>query len=348
MSNLSWSGRVAALMTACAITLAATAAMAQGTSGSSINGVVKDASGGVLPGVTVTVTSPALIEQERTAVSDGEGKYQITELRPGAYTVSFALQGFATLTKAGVQLTSNFTATVNGEMKVGDLSETLTVTGTSPLVDVTRVTQQRVITTEEMATVPTAKSTLSLIALMPAAAAPPSAQDVGGSRGEASVRMSIHGARQTDQRTLQNGMSFNMLDNPTGRTFFMNPLAAAEIVVEAGSGGSAEYSTGGAQVNIISRDGANQFSGSFFAAGTGHGLQSDNLSDELTAQGLKSVNSVRSIYDFNAVIGGPLLKDKLWFTTAHRRNGRRTRIANLFYDSNPSDWTFTPDLSRPA
>ena len=149
---------------------------------------------------------------------------------------------------------------------------------------------------------PTAKSTLSLIALMPAAAAPPSAQDVGGSRGEASVRMSIHGARQTDQRTLQNGMSFNMLDNPTGRTFFMNPLAAAEIVVEAGSGGSAEYSTGGAQVNIISRDGANQFSGFVLRCRNGTRPAGEQpLCRPPGPQNLKSVNSVRSIYDFNAV-----------------------------------------------
>src|SRR5262245_48776820 len=251
MSALSWSGRVAAMGTFVAVLLvAAASALAQGTSAAAINGVVRDSSGGVLPGVTVTASSPALIEQTRVVVTDGEGKYQIIELRPGTYTVTFSLQGFATLTKDGVQLTSNFTATVNGDLKVGELSETLTVTGASPLVDVTRVTQQKVISSEELATVPTAKSTLSLIALMPAAAAPPSAQDVGGSRGEASVRMSIHGARQTDQRTLQNGMSFNMLDNPTGRTYFMNPLAAAEVVVEAGSGGSAEYSTGGAQVNI--------------------------------------------------------------------------------------------------
>ncbi len=349
MSRLSWSGRVAVVLAFCvSLTTGAASALAQGTSAAAINGVVKDTSGGVLPGVDVEVASPALIEKVRTTVTDEHGRYQVNELRPGTYTVTFSLSGFSKLVQEGLQLTSSFTATVNGELKVGDISESVTVSGAALLLDVTKVTQQRVITTEEFSTVPTAKSTLSLIALMPAAAAPPSAQDVGGSRGEASVRMSIHGARQGDQRMQQNGMSFNMLDNPTGRTFFINPLGAQEIVVEAGSGGSAEYSTGGAQINIISRDGGDRFTGTIFTAGTTHSLQASNLSDDLTAAGLKSVNSIRSIYDVNGVIGGPIVRSKLWFTTAHRRSGRRTRIANLYHDADETDWVFTPDFDRPA
>jgi hypothetical protein len=349
MSALSCSGRVAAVL-AFSVSLIASAApaLAQGTSAAAITGVVKDDSGGVLPGVSVEVSSPALIEKIRTTVTDERGQYQVIELRPGAYTVTFTLAGFATLAKEGVQLTSNFTATVNAELKIGALTETLTVSGASPVVDITRVTQQKVITTEEFSVVPTAKSTLSLIALMPAAAAPPSAQDVGGSRGEASVRMSIHGARQADQRMQQNGMSFNMLDNPNGRTFFINPLGAEEIVVEAGSGGSAEYSTGGAQVNVIARDGGDRFTATILAAGTSHGLQASNLTDDLKAQGLTSVNGIRSIYDLNGVVGGPIMRSKVWFTSAHRRSGRRARIANLFYDADPTDWLFTPDFNRPA
>ncbi len=348
MSALTRIDRAAAVLALLSLTAGAAPALGQGTSAAAIAGVVKDTSGGVLPGVSVEVKSPAMIEGARVTVTDENGRYQVIELRPGAYTVTFTLQGFAPLVKDGLQLSSNFTATVNADLKVGTLEESVTVSGAAPLVDVTRVTQQKVITNEELSIVPTGKSTLSLIALMPAAAAPPSAQDVGGSRGEASVRMSIHGARQGDQRMNQNGMSFNMLDNPTGRTFFINPLGAQEIVVEAGSGGSAEYSSGGAQINIISRDGGDRFTGTFFAAGTSHGLQANNLDDDLRGQGLSSVNSVRAIYDANAVVGGPILKSRLWFTSAFRRNGRRTRIANLFYDSNPSDWLFTPDLDRPA
>jgi len=349
MSTFRWRGLGAAAVAFCVSLMAdVPSAVAQGTSAAAIAGVVKDTSGGVLPGVTVEASSPALIEKVRTTVTDAQGQYQIIELRPGTYTVSFTLAGFATLNKAGLQLNSNFTATVNAELKVGELTETVTVSGASPLVDVTKVTQQKVITSDDLATIPTAKSSLSLMAFMPAAAAPAGAQDVGGGKGETSVRMSIHGGRQSDSRALLNGMSFNMLDNPTGRTFFMNPLGAAEIVVEAGSGGSAEYSTGGAQVNIITRDGGNRFTGTIAAAGTTHGLQSDNLTSDLEAQGFTQPNNIQRIYDLNVVIGGPLVADTLWFNTAHRRNGRRTQVGNLFHDAILTDFAFTPDPNQPV
>lgn len=323
-------------------------AVAQGTSAASIVGVAKDASGGVLPGVTVEAASPALIERIRTAVTDEKGEYRIVDLRPGAYTVTFTLTGFNTVKRAGLELSSNFTATVNAQLEVGSLQETVTVSAESPLVDVLNVTQQKTVTKELLDAVPTARATLALTALMPAAVAPSGAQDVGGSKGETSVRMSIHGARQADQRLLQDGMSYNWLSGANGRSMYLNPLGAQEIVVDTGSGGSAEYSTGGAQINLIPKDGGNRFDATIFAAGTNHSLQANNLTSDLQSQGLKSINGIRSIYDLNGVIGGPIRQDKLWFMTAHRRWGRRERIANLFHDSNLTDYVFTPDTSAPA
>jgi hypothetical protein len=163
-----------------------------------------------------------------------------------------------------------------------------------------------------------------------------------------SVRMSIHGARQADQRLLQDGMSYNWLSGANGRSIYINPLGAQEIVIDTGSGGSAEYATGGAQINLIPKDGGNRFSATFFAAGTNRSLQADNLTSELQDKGLKSINGIHSIYDLNAVIGGPLVKDKVWFMTAHRRWGRREQIANLFHDSILTDYIFTPALDQPA
>src|SRR4051812_19285640 len=102
----------------------------------SIAGVVKDTSAAVLPGVTVEAASPALIEKVRTVVTDGNGQYKIEALRPGTYTVPFSLPGFNTVRREAVDLTGTFTATINADMRVGALEETITVTGESPTVDV--------------------------------------------------------------------------------------------------------------------------------------------------------------------------------------------------------------------
>jgi hypothetical protein len=327
--------------------------LAQGASTATISGVVRDPSGGVLPGVTVEAASPALIEKVRSTVTDDRGEYRLSELRPGMYTVTFSLAGFSTLQRAGLELRTNFTAQVDVELKVSALEETITVTGATPLVDVQSATQQRTVTKEVLDTVPTAKSVLGIAALIPAVVEPPNAQDVGGSKGERSVRITVHGGKTFDSRLLQDGMRYNALTpgigslEGTGRGYYVNPLAVQEVVVDLGTMGSAEYSLGGAQVNSIPRDGGNRFTGSFFVAGTGDALQSNNLDDDLIAQGLTSVNSVQKVYDFNVAFGGPVLANRLWFFASARRWGTTTGVANLFADTSVSDFLYTPDSGRP-
>jgi hypothetical protein len=327
--------------------------LAQGASTATIAGAVRDSSGAVLPGVTVEAASPALIEKVRTTVTDERGEYRLPELRPGLYSVTFSLPGFSSVKREGLELRTNFTAQVDIELAVSQLEETITVTGATPLVDVTAATQQRTVTREVLDTVPTAKSVLGIAALIPAVVEPPNAQDVGGSKGERSVRITVHGGKTYDSRLLQDGMRYNALTpgigslEGTGRGYYANPLAIQEVVVDLGTMGSAEYSLGGAQVNSIPKDGGNLFNGSFFVAGTGSSLQSNNLDDDLRSQGLNSVNSVKQVYDVNGALGGPLMRDRLWFFASGRRWGTTTGVANLYADSNVSDFVYTPDLSRP-
>src|SRR2546428_10234058 len=118
-----------------AILLLFMAAIAAAQTGAAVTGVVADTSGAVLPGVTVEAKSPALIEQLRSAVTDEEGRYRIVDLRPGIYTVTFALPGFTTVTREGIELSGTFIATVNAELRVGGLQETVTVSGETPIVD---------------------------------------------------------------------------------------------------------------------------------------------------------------------------------------------------------------------
>jgi hypothetical protein len=330
-----------------------TSALAQGASTATIAGVVRDSSGAVLPGVTVEAASPALIEKVRSTVSDERGQYRLPELRPGTYTLTFALAGFATVKNEGLELRTNFTATIDAELKVSQLEETITVTGATPLVDVSTATQQRTVSREVLDTVPTAKSVLGIAALIPAVVEPPNAQDVGGSKGERSVRITVHGGKTFDSRLLQDGMRYNALTpglnslEGTGRGYYINPLGVQEVVVDLGTMGSAEYSLGGAQVNSIPKEGGNRFSGSVFIAGTGHNLQSDNLDDELRAAGLTSINKVRKVFDYNAAFGGPIITDRVWFFATARRWGTTTAVANTYHDANPNDFAFTNDLNRP-
>ena len=155
------------------------AAAAQDNSG--IAGVVRDTSGAVLPGVSVEASSPALIERTRVAVTDGQGVYRIVDLRPGAYTVTFTLPGFSTVRREGIQLTAAFTATVNAEMRVGSLEETITVTGEAPVVDVQNVTQQTVMTRDVIDSIPVGtRSVTALGVLIPGVTT--ISQDVGGTQ----------------------------------------------------------------------------------------------------------------------------------------------------------------------
>ena len=330
------------------VTLGPARVAAQGTSAASLTGVVKDVSGGVLPGVTVEASSPALIERLRTTVTGDNGEYRIIELRPGTYTVTFSLPGFGTLRREGLELPPNFTATVDVELRVGGLEETVTVSGQSPLVDVSNLTQQTTVSKALLDAVPTAKSMIAMASLMPAVTLAPSAQDVGGSRGEASTRLSAHGGKPEQSTLLLDGLSYNRVSGPTGRGFMINPLASQEILLEVGSGGSAEYTTNGVVLNMVPRDGANRFSSTLFLAGTTDAMQSSNLTDTLVAQGLRSVGQMDSIYDANIVVAGPILQDKLWFSTSHRRHGRAELIGNLYYDADLTDYLFTPDLTRPV
>ena len=145
------------------LALAPAAAYAQAT----ISGVVRDTSGAVLPGVTVEVASPVLIEKVRTTVTDGSGAYQIIQLLPGTYTATFTLPGFSTTKRDGIELSGSFVATVNAELRVGELAETITVTGQTALVDVRSAKVQKVVTKEVVDSVPTGRLGINLAALQP-------------------------------------------------------------------------------------------------------------------------------------------------------------------------------------
>ncbi len=325
------------------------AALAQGAA--SITGVVTDASGAVLPGVTVEASSPALIEKVRTVVTDGAGQYRIVDLRPGAYSVTFTLPGFNTVKREGIELTGSFTATVNAELRVGALEETVTVTGESPVVDVQTTRQQKVLSKDIIDAIPTGRNHFDVAVLIPGMTGTFQgvAGDVGGANNLLLTQFAIHGGRTGDQRVMVDGTSTANAEVSGGAsTFFANAGSTQEITVDTGAG-SAEASTGGVRINIVSRDGGNQFHGSFFGTAANESFQGNNYSQDLKNRGLATPDALKQVYDVNPAAGGPIIQDKLWWYGAGRWQGNQIYIGGIFYnanENNPSVWTYTPDTSR--
>jgi hypothetical protein len=321
------------------------------TAQSGIAGVVKDTSGAVMPGVTVEASSPALIEKVRSAVTDGQGQYKVVDLRPGIYDVIFTLAGFSTVKRTGVTLTTNFTAQVNADMVVGALEETLTVSGQSPVVDVQNVTQQRVLTNEVVAALPNSRMLEQLATLIPgitlAAAAKPSAQDVGGSSSEGQQRMAIHGGRSSEMQAQVDGMPYNQVTGPSSTGVYMDAGAIQEFAYEVGAS-SAEIATAGVRINSIPRDGGNRFAGTIFGTFTNRTMQSRNLTDALVQRGLAAPNRIDKIWDLNPSMGGPIIRDRLWVFGSSRYWGINERVAGLWVNQTPKAPVYTPDLSQQA
>jgi hypothetical protein len=299
------------------------AALAQ----SAIGGTVKDASGAVLPGVTVEVASDVLIEKTKSVSTDGEGKYQVVDLRPGVYVITFSLQGFNTFKREGLELPSNFTATVNADLKVGALEESVTVSGSSPVVDVQSNQKTQVLSREVLDAVPTGKTIQGLGQLVVGVTL--SSPDVGGSRAMQQAYFAVHGVGASGAIVTVDGLltNGNMAD---GAVMAYHNEAMIQEAVYQTAGGTAETITGGITMNLVPKDGGNRFAGALKYAKSPASWQGNNLTPRLTALGVSAVDKISNFYEFNVEEGGPIMKDTLWFFGAFRRAHYDKPIANTF------------------
>ena len=301
-------------------------ALAQSVSG--IAGVVRDSSGGVLPGVTVEATSPALIEGTRSTISGTNGTFQITDLRPGDYVVTFTLPGFRTVRRDGIRLGASFTATVNVDLAVGQLEETVTVSGASPIVDVRNSVSQAVMSREVLDTIPTGKDPFAVGQLI--AGVTTATPDVGGTQIMQQPTLQVHGSSNNDNVFMIDNVQIQHIGfggNQTG--FYFNDGLMEEISYQTSSL-PAEAPVGGVQINMIPRDGGNQFHGGLFVTGANNSMQSNNLDDRLVGLGFIAQNRVDTVYDFNATLGGPIKQDRLWFFSTFRRWAANNYLGNTF------------------
>jgi hypothetical protein len=323
-----------------------TAVWAQAT----ITGTARDASGAVLPGVTVEATSPALIERVRSVVTDATGQYRIVDLRPGTYSIRFTLEGFSTVRREGVELSGQFTATIDAQLPVGALEEAVTVTGESPIVDVKSARREQVVNRELLTSIPSARTYQTMVALAPGVTTT-GGQDVGGLNSPATRAFGIHGGPATEGRVMVDGMNAGAARGGAGVSNYQVDVANAQELAYTLSGGLGEAETGGPIMNVVPRTGGNTFTGSFFFSGANSAMQGSNFTQELRDAGLRDPNELIKTWEVNGALGGPLIRDRLWFFFSTKNQGTRLYVSGMYYNKNagdPNAWTYEPDLDRRA
>src|SRR5204862_8488 len=323
---------------------------------SAIAGSVKDTSGAVLPGVTVEASSPALIEKVRSATTDGAGQYKITTLRPGTYTVTFTLPGFSGVKRENVELTSDFTATINADLKVGAVAETITVTAESPVVDTQSITTRTVMTRDVLDAIPTGRNIQAVGIMIPGTGLQVGggnalSRDVGGSGNLQQSPLQYRGSADTVQ-TIEGLRLNNLCAQGAYSGVYWNDGSFQEISYVTGAD-SAEMGQGGMRVNMVPRDGGNTFRGSVFGNYADGGWAADNLRSNLAGDTtfnagnrLTNVGVIRKVWDFNPSVGGPIKRDKIWFNFTFRHWGVNKTVADSFFALDPSPFRYVPDVSR--
>jgi hypothetical protein len=314
----------------------------------SIAGSAKDSSGAVLPGVAVEVSSPALIEKVRTAVTDDRGLFRVVSLPPGTYTVVFSLAGFNQVRREGIELSGSFTAQIDAAMMVGGVAETVTVSGSTPIVDVQSVRRQTTITNEVLTSIPTARSWAATALLIPGIVT------TGGGPTDVQVtpQMTVFGGaggRNNEGRMQVDGLNAGAGLGGSGVSTYIADISNAQEVVTTTSGGLGEVEVGGPTLSIIPRSGGNTTRGAAYLSGVSKGMVSSNYSDSLRNAGLTTPGQLLQQWDYTFGIGGPIKKDRLWYYGTIRDEGQYRSIPGLYPNLNAGDPTkslYVPDTSR--
>lgn len=332
-----------------------------------IAGLVRDSGGLAMPGVTVEAASPALIEKVRVVTTDGEGRYSIVDLRPGTYAVTFSLTGFSTVKREGIELGAGFTAPLNITMNVGSLQETITVTGSSPVVDTQSMRKQETLNAAELDALPSGSIGVQTIAYVTPGFATQQA-DVGGTRDTWSAQGAYtfyHG--KTGTRAAFDGFRNQyFIGAASGVGYITDSGNIDELQLET-SGMGAEAGSGSTNLNAIPRSGSNTLRGSIDGYFSNSSMQGTNIDDYLRSFDINSSATVGHIYRVGAQVGGPFKQDKLWFYAAIGRWGQTVYqpgayynalqgksgnpvTATLFYPGQPGSpfVNMAPDTSRPA
>ncbi len=291
--------------------------VAQTVSSGSIGGTVTDDTGATLPGVTVTLTSPALQVQELVKVAETRGEYQFTGLPPGTYRLTYELSGFARLVREEIRVTTGFAARVDAALKVASLAETVTVTGQSPMVDVTNTRGGTTVTRELLVATPTSLTHQDVLLLVGGVyiTGPPLTGQIGA------IAL---GANNVNKSYGQSVRTNNEIEGLRAMPGEAPDFAGAEEVDVKTFGNTAETDIPGANIQINFKSGGNEFHGRYTETAQHRRLSSTNVDDALRAQAISAGDAIRYYNDFSADLGGRIIPNKLWFYGAFRdlRNER--------------------------
>ena len=302
--------------------------------GAGVIGTVTDESGAVMPGVTVTATSPSLQVPSVVGVTDAKGEYRLSPLPIGTYTVEFSLSGFQGVKREGIRLTVGFTAKIDIPLKVGSLEETITVSGQSPVVDTTSTSATTQFTRETIELIPTSRN--GIVSLLAQAPGVRTLRDVGGSSLNQVPTYRVFGQAGEAYSTLE-GVQTSSLQASSGQANYWDYTAIEEAAVRT-LGNDADVPSRGVNLTAIVKSGGNNFHSTSSFNKTPRKTQAENIDDNLAAQGIKAGNGIGNRYSGSADLGGRIVRDKLWFYTAYRRQ---------IDDQSPLA-TYLPDGTTPA
>jgi len=315
-----------------------------------IAGVVRDASAAVLPGVSVEASSAVLIEKVRGVVTDGTGQYRLTDLLPGTYVVTFSLQGFTTVKREGVAVSGSGVITLNADLRVGELTETITVTGAAPIVDTQSVRREIVLNNETLSTLPATRGYGSALATVPAL-------NIGGVAGAGATTapttpqmmfFTAHGGAAGEGRVMTNGLTVAAPFGGGGVSDVTYDTANAAEMQVLISGGLGEAETGGPSINIVPKSGGNAFQGSAFYSTSGDWATANNVNDQLRAFGITQPPTLRTNWDASFSLGGPIKRDRLWFF-ANVRGWANASVVNGInanrFAGDATHWDYSADTS---
>ncbi len=313
---------------------------AQSAMSSTIHGTVTDETGGAMPGVTVTLTSPAIQLPQMVEVTGADGTYRFVELPSGIYRLAFELSGFKTAVRADLRLTVGFTMRVDETMVIGSIEETVTVSGQSPVVDLTKTSSSVNLTREALDIIPRGRGLWETVAMAPGVTTTRDAPDVGDSKLAGRSPIVNYGSQSTGKIEIE-GVNVTT-GTETNAGVYIHSFLFDEVQIKA-SGNDAEVSVPGINFVSVVKSGSNQFRGTYLAAYQGPRLQSSNLDDALRAQGLSETEPLKYYYDLAGDLGGRVLRDKLWFYGAFARQQRVSGVLGFAKDPGPDGRYLTGD-----